>query len=142
MTTMIAHLAQVGPMLFEGRAGDAPTIRLHAPPKGERKEGPSPMQAALLAAMGCTASDVAAILGKEREAVTSLEIEADAVRSEEAPKVLTEVHLHFRIRGEGVHEANVKRAIDLSTEKYCSVGIMLRRGGVAWRTSYEILPPA
>jgi putative redox protein len=137
---MKARLVQIGAQKFEATAEGAPPIVLHAPPRGATKDGPSPMQAALLAAMGCTASDVADILRKEREAVTSLEIETEADRADDAPRVLTRVHLHFRVRGDGVSEANVKRAIELSTEKYCSVGIMLRRGGVAWSTSHEILP--
>lgn len=137
---MKARLIHMDDMKFRLEAEDAPPIVLHAPPKGERKEGPSPMQASLLAAMGCTASDVVDILRKQRAQFTSLEIEAEAERATTVPKVLKKMHFHFRIRGDGLKEADVKRAIDLSVEKYCSVGILFRRGGVAWTTSYEILP--
>jgi len=134
------RLVQIGPMKFEARADDSPSILLHAPPKGERKDAPSPMQATLLAAMGCTASDVASMLAKMKEPVTALEIEADAERAKEAPRVFTTIRLHYRVRGDGVREESVRRAVDLSTERYCSVGAMLRRGGVQWKTTYEILP--
>jgi putative redox protein len=136
---MKARLTHLDDMKFRLEAEGAPPILLHAPPKGERKEGPSPMQAALLAAMGCTASDVVEILRKERAPFTSLEIEAKAERETTPPKVLRTMHFHFRVRGDGIREADLKRAIDLSVEKYCSVGIMFRRAGVAWTTSYEIL---
>lgn len=99
------------------------------------------MQGALLAALGCTASDVVWILRKERVPFTSLEIEGDAQRATTDPKVFTEIRLHFRVRGDGVKESDVERAIDLSLEKYCSVGIMLQRGGVRFVNTYEILPP-
>ena len=55
--------------------------------------------------------------------------------------MFTKIHLHYRVRGTGVKESEVKRAIDLSAEKYCSVGVMLRRGGVEFVNTHEILPP-
>jgi len=138
---MKAHLSQVRGMKFEAQAEGSPPIVLHAPEKGEAHEGPAPMQAALLAAMGCTASDIIWILNKERVSFTGLEIDADAERGKEDPKVFTKVHLHYRVYGDGVKESAVKRAIELSADKYCSVGIMLRRGGVQWENTWEILPP-
>jgi len=98
------------------------------------------MQATLLATMACTASDVVLILRKERVPFTALEIEADAERAKEDPRVFTKIRLHYRVRGTNVKESAVKRAIDLSSEKYCSVGIMLRRAGVEFVNTHEILP--
>ncbi len=138
---MKAHLSQIRDMKFQAQVEGSPAIVLHAPDKGEPREGPSPMQTALLAAMGCTASDIVWILNKERVAITGLEIDADADRAKEDPKVFTKVHLHYRVFGEGIKESAVQRAIELSTDKYCSVGVMLRRGGVAWNNTWEILPP-
>ncbi|OGS45797.1 MAG: hypothetical protein A3K66_01540 [Euryarchaeota archaeon RBG_16_67_27] len=137
---MKAHLTQIGEMAFEARAEGRPPIVLDAAGKGDDPKGPSPFQAALLAAMGCAASDIVWILRKQKAPLAKLEIEAEAERAETEPRVLTTVHLHYKVYGEGVSEAAVKRAIDLSTEKYCSVGIMLRRAGVAWENTFEILP--
>jgi putative redox protein len=137
---MKAHLVHTEAMRFQAQAEDGPPILFDAGERSTRK-GPSPMQGALLAAMGCTASDVVWILRKERVPFTSLEIEGDAQRATTDPKVFAEIHLHFRVYGDGVKESDVKRAIDLSLEKYCSVGIMLQRGGVRFVNTYEILPP-
>jgi len=137
---MRAHLAYVGNMKFRVQAEDRPAITLHSADEGETPEGPSPMQTALLAAMACTAGDVVSILEKERVPLAGLEIEAEAERAPKTPRVLTKVHLHYKIRGDGIPKPSVERAIALSTEKYCSVGIMLRRGGVEWLNTYEILP--
>jgi putative redox protein len=90
--------------------------------------------------MACTAADVVLILRKQRVPFTSLEIEADAERAAENPKVFTKIRMHYKIRGSGVSDSAVKRAIDLSSEKYCTVGIMLRRGGVEFVNTHEILP--
>ncbi|HYM40744.1 MAG TPA: OsmC family protein [Thermoplasmata archaeon] len=138
---MKAQLTQIEGMKFRVQVEGKPAIVLDAEQKEEPIAGPSPMQAALLAVMGCTASDIVWILNKQRVPFTSLEIAGDADRAKEDPKVFTRIHLHYRVYGEGIKETAVKRAIELSTEKYCSVGIMLRRGGVAWENTWEILPP-
>lgn len=138
---MKARLQQTGDMKFQAQVEGSVPIVLHVPKKEETREGPTPFQTALMAAMGCTASDIVWILRKQREPLARIEIEAEAERADVEPKVLTRVHLHYKIYGDGVHESAVKRAIDLSTEKYCSVGIMLRRGGVRWENTFEIVPP-
>ena len=138
---MKARLTQLQGMKFEAQADNTPAIVLDADQKDAPVRGPAPMQATLLAAMGCTASDVVWILNKQRVPFTKLEIAAEAERAKEDPKVFTKIHLHYRVYGDGVKETAVKRAIELSSEKYCSVGIMLRRGGVAGENTWEILPP-
>ncbi len=138
---MKAHLAQVQGMKFQAQVEDAPAIVMDAEQKEMPIAGPSPMQTTLLAVMGCTASDIVWILNKQRVPFTKLEIEGDADRAKEEPKVFTKIHLHYKVYGDGIKESALKRAIDLSTEKYCSVGIMLRRGGVAWENTWEVLPP-
>jgi len=126
-------------MRFRAQANGTPEILFDAGEPASRR-GPSPMQATLLATMACTASDVVLILRKERVPFTALEIEADAERAKEDPRVFTKIRLHYRVRGTNVKESAVKRAIDLSSEKYCSVGIMLRRAGVEFVNTHEILP--
>lgn len=138
---MKAHLTQLEGMKFRAQVDGSPAILIDAGDKPEERVAPTPFQTALLAAMGCTASDIVWILTKERVPFTKVEIEAEAERAEEEPRVLTKVHLHYKVYGEGIKESAVRRAIELSTEKYCSVGIMLRRGGVHWENSFEILPP-
>ncbi len=137
---MKARLVHMDNMRFRAQAEGTPEILFDAGDTGARR-GPSPMQGALLAAMGCTATDIAWILRKEHVAFTALEIDAEAERAKDDPKVFTKIRMHYRVRGDGLKESAVKRAIDLSFEKYCSVGIMLRRGGVEFVNTYEILPP-
>jgi len=136
---MKAHLAHVDAMRFRANADDGPDIVFDAGNGGTRR-GPSPVQGVLLSAMACTAADVVSILQKERVSFASLEIDADAERATEVPKVFTKIRFHFKVRGTGVSDSALKRAIDLSSEKYCTVGIMLRRGGVEFVNTYEILP--
>ncbi|HYS72013.1 MAG TPA: dihydrofolate reductase family protein [Thermoplasmata archaeon] len=69
--------------------------------------------------------------------VDSFRVEMEAEKAPEIPKVFTRIHMRYVLRG-NIKEASVKRAIDLSMEKYCSASIMLKRGGVDITTSYTI----
>ncbi len=136
---MKAHLVHVDALRFRARAEEAPEVLFDAGDREDR-QGPSPVQGALLSVMACTAADIVLILQKQRVPFASLEIEADAERATENPRVFTKIRLHYKIRGNGILDSAVKKAIDLSSEKYCTVGIMLRRAGVEFVNTHEILP--
>ncbi len=136
---MKARMVHVDEMRFRAQAEGTRAVLFDAG-DADSRQAPSPMQGVLFATMSCTASDVVLILRKERVPFIGLEIEAEAERAKEEPRVFTKIRLHYRIRGDGIKEGDVKRAIDLSSEKYCSVGIMLRRAGVELVNTYEILP--
>ena len=55
------------------------------------------------------------------------------------PKVFTKIHLHFVVTGKNLKEAHVKRAVELSAEKYCSASILMGRAGVEVTHDYEIV---
>lgn len=88
---------------------------------GDGNSGPSPMITLLLAAAGCSGSDVVDILGKMRVQLTQLSIEVRGQRREEQPRRYLAVHYRYVISGEGVDRAKAERAVSLSLEKYCSV---------------------
>src|SRR5207249_8478893 len=93
---MKAHLVHVEGMRFRAKAEDGHEI-LFDGGEAESRRGPSPVQATLLATMACTASDVVSILRKERIPFSALEIEAEAERAQEVPRVFTKIHLHYRV---------------------------------------------
>jgi putative redox protein len=90
----------------------------------ELKLGNSPMELALIALCGCTASDVTTILRKKREPLSLLEVRAVAERAAEPPRVFTTIHLLYRVNS-GVSRKSMEDAIRLSKDKYCSVSQML-----------------
>ncbi len=92
-----------------------------------RSPGPSPMELVLIGAGGCSAYDVIHILEKGREAIEDCVVEMEADRAETEPKVFTRIHMHFLVKGRGLSEAKVARAIDLSHQKYCSATVMLAK---------------
>lgn len=76
---------------------------------------------------GCSGIDVVEILEKMRVPFNSLEIDAEAGQTEEDPKVFTTIHLTYKLNAEESQREKIKKAIDLSLEKYCGVAAMLKK---------------
>jgi putative redox protein len=104
----------------------------------ESNTAPGPMEMLLLALGACTATDVVIVLKKKRQPLDALEIVVSGERAAEPPQVWTKLDLVYRLRGR-LDETAVKRAIELSQEKYCSVEAMLKKTA-AITSRYEILP--
>ena len=93
--------------------------------EGVVKRGPSPMEMLLLGVAGCSSIDVVMIAQKQRQDVTDCQATVTAERADEAPRVFTEIHIHFKVFGRNLKEAAIAKAVELSAEKYCSASIML-----------------
>src|SRR5271169_855419 len=106
--------------------GEATTGHALVMDAGDPETASTPMELALIALCGCTASDVVGILRKKREPFTGLEVFAQAERAPEHPKVYTQIKLVYRVRGKVTHKA-MEDAVRLSNEKYCSVSAMLEK---------------
>jgi putative redox protein len=96
-----------------------------APDIGGKNLGPRPMEMLLMGAGGCTSVDVIMILQKSRQDVVDCQVEIEAERAEDHPKVFTKIHMHFTVKGRNLDPKVVDRAIKLSAQKYCSASIML-----------------
>ena len=109
-----------------------------APEHGGRNIGMRPMEMLLLGMGGCTACDVIHILKKARQDVVDCDVQIEADRADSEPKVFTHIHVHFVITGKALKENQVKRAVELSAEKYCSASIMLGKTATITH-DYEII---
>lgn len=125
---MKARIKWVEAVSFLGETGSGHAVLMDGPPEGGgRNLGPRPMEMVLLGTGGCTTYDVIHILKKSRQDVRDCVVEIDADRADSDPKVFTRIHFHFIVTGKGLKTDSVKRAIDLSAEKYCSASIMLAK---------------
>ncbi len=88
---------------------------------GGEDTGPRPMELLLIGLGGCTGMDVVSILKKKKQELEGLEIIIEGKKAEEHPKRFTDVTIEFRLKGKNLSEEAVKRAVELSMEKYCSV---------------------
>ncbi|MDC9735553.1 MULTISPECIES: OsmC family protein [Proteus] len=103
-------------------------------------KAPSPMEMVLIAVGGCSAIDVVSILRKGRHQVTDCEVKLTSKRREEAPRLFTDINLHFIVSGKALTDKIVERAVQLSAEKYCSVSLMLGKAANITH-SFEIKDP-
>jgi len=73
-----------------------------------------------------------------RQPVDGLEVHASAERASDHPKVYTRIHLEYVVKGKGLKESAVERAINLSQTTYCSASAMLSKTAEV-TTSYRIV---
>ncbi len=104
-------------LVFEGRAGTRPPVVVD----GDTQRALSPMELVLLAAGTCAGADIVHILTKQRVVLRRLAIAMSGTRRETEPRRYLAIHYRFTVEGEGADDAKVRRAVDLSLEKYCSV---------------------
>lgn len=136
---MKARIKWVQDATFVGESGSGHAVVLDGPPEsGGRNLGVRPMEMLLIGLGGCTAFDVVHILKKARQPVTDCVVEVQAERADTVPKVFTNIHVRYIVTGKGLPEVQVKRAIELSKEKYCSASIMLGKA-VQITHDYEIV---
>ncbi len=137
---MQATVKWVGEAMFLAESASGHCVVMDGPPDhGGRNLGPRPMEMLLMGMGGCASFDVVSILKKSRQAVTGCVTRLEAERADEIPAVFTAIRLHFVVSGKDLKEAQVKRAVDLSAEKYCSASIMFSRAGATVSHSYEIV---
>jgi putative redox protein len=121
---MIAHSEWQGGSIFEGTAVSGNSIFFDA--DSSNAQGPSPMEAVLMALCACTSVDVVSILQKKRQPLLGLRVSATAEQAPEPPRVFTHIKLTYAVSGRVSRQA-AERAVELSKGKYCSVSKMLEK---------------
>lgn len=126
-------------MQFVGEAGSGHALVMDGDENfGGRNTGLRPMELLLIGVGGCSGMDVISILKKKKQDVRSLEINVDGKKADEHPMKYTAIDIEFVITGRNISEEAVKRAIQLSMDKYCSVKATLE--GIATVShSYRIV---
>lgn len=118
-----------GEMVFEALPPSGKPLVMDALSDSGESQGPTPLETFLCSLAACSAMDVISILKKQRQDVTSYRIEIDGDR-EPYGSPWPRPYLHLRIRhvlvGKSLDADKVKRAIELSDEKYCSVSATVR----------------
>lgn len=125
-------------MTFNTKGDSNHWVTMDADPKvGGSNAASRPMELILMGLGGCTGMDVVSILKKMRAPLDNFEIEIEADRTDEHPKIFTKIHIKYIFYGKGLKIQNIERAIELSEGTYCSVSAMLKKTAEL-STSYEI----
>lgn len=136
---MQATVKWVDGAMFIGESGSGHSVVMDGPETaGGRNMGVRPMEMLLLGMGGCSTFDVMSILQKSRQQVSDCRVEIEAERADAVPAVFTKIHLNFIVTGTKLKENQVKRAVELSAEKYCSASIMMEAAGVEVTHGYQI----
>jgi putative redox protein len=127
-------------LLFTGSADSGHSIVMDGPERaGGSDSAPRPSELLLLSLAGCTGMDVISILRKKRQSVTSLSVSVSGEQAEGHPASFRHLKVTYTVGGEDVDPEAVRRAIELSEEKYCSVGAALKEE-VKITSDFEIVP--
>ena len=116
---------------FEARNEDGLTVQMDAAVKiGGHNKGVRPTQLLLMSLAGCSGIDIINILKKQKQEIDDFQVEVEGEQEniQDAAKVFTDITLRFLLKG-NIEPQKVKRAVELSMEKYCSVEKTLRLAG-------------
>ncbi len=92
----------------------------------KQPEGISPSDLLAMALIGCSAYDVVEILHKQRQGLQQLTVTAASTQDETPPWRFRKIHIHYQVRGTNLDEVKIRKALQISEEKYCSVYATLR----------------
>lgn len=124
---------------FEGSSSSS-EVKVHidgSPEIGGEALGVRPMELVLMALGSCSVLDLISILKKQRQDVQDIQVEISGNRTDVIPKVFTDIHIKFLIKGNQISLEKAEKAAELAVKKYCSVHDMLASGGV--EITYEII---
>ncbi len=137
MSRKTVHVALQGEGLrFVARTGSGHEIVLD---DADGNTGARPAELVPVAVAACTAMDVISILRKKRQPVTRYAVEANGHQRDEGnPHVFTRIEVTHVVEGPAIAVEAVRRAIELSATRYCSVGGTLATGDVEIHHAYVI----
>jgi putative redox protein len=104
----------------------------------DRNAAPSSMDYILVGLGSCTAISIVSILRRMHEIVTGFMVEIESEQANDPPRVFTKIKLKYVASGV-VDENNLKKAIDLTFEKYSPSAVMLHRAGVLLEKTYALI---
>jgi putative redox protein len=134
-----ATVSYVQGLQFVGSASSGHAIVMDADTEvGGNNTAPRPMELLLIGIGGCAGMDIVSILKKKKQDITGMEITIKGGQIDTYPKKYSDIALEFIVRGKEISEEAVKRSIELSMNKYCSVKASLE-GSAKVSFTYKII---
>jgi putative redox protein len=138
MAVKTAALRHDGGLRFIARTGSGFEIAMDDAAGGS---APRPTEVLAAAIGGCTAMDVISILEKKRQQVTRYSLRIEGAQREAHPHAFRRVEIVHEVEGPGVDAEAVRRAVELSATKYCSVSGALASGVAELHHRYVVTSP-
>ena len=124
-----------GNMLFDANVSGHHVMMDAIQAVGGEDKGSRPKELMLAALAGCTGMDVVSMLKKMRVGFTGLNIRVEADVTEDHPKHYEKMHVIYEFTGDNLSVEQLKKAVDLSQERYCGVSFVYKK---AMEITYEI----
>ena len=122
-----ASVVWKGNLKFEGKSGSGYFIPMDAKKEnGGEGSAPTPFELLPASVGACTGIDIVSILKKSRQELTRLEMKVNIEQAPQHPKKATAIEIEYLLYGKNLDENKVKHAIELSHDRYCSVGATLK----------------
>jgi len=122
-------------MCFDVMTGSGHHILLDAAQQnGGQDRGPRPMEMLLVALASCAGMDILSILRKKRQDIKAYEVRVHGDRTEDHPKVFVEITVEHILTGHAIQPEGVRRALELTEEKYCGASLMLGKAAKVTHT--------
>lgn len=125
-----------GDMAFDAIVSGHHILMDAAEPVGGKDSGARPKELMLASLAGCTGMDVISILRKMKVEVVDFSISIEGNLTEEHPKYYDKMHIVYSFKGNNLDTEKIKKAIDLSQEKYCGVSAVYKK---TMELTYEIV---
>lgn len=117
-----------GKMKFESDNPSGHTLIIDAgEDTGGEGLGHRPKALMLSALAGCSGLDVISILNKMKVELEDYKMVIEGVLTDEHPKFYHEVNVEYHFYGRNLNENKIKKAVQLSDDKYCGVMEMFKR---------------
>jgi putative redox protein len=118
----------IGNMAFISNNPSGLDLTIDASPEdGGEGDGFRPKALMLTSLAGCSGLDIASLIKKMKLEVDEFTIETIANLTDEHPRYYDAVTIEYHFHGANLKEGKLRRAVDLSVEKYCGVMEMFRR---------------
>ena len=114
-------------MAFEADVHGHKIILDAGPNAGGENRGPRPKPLMLASLGGCTAMDVISILKKMRVDVNEFNVRVEGELTEEHPKHFIKIHVVYEFTGKDLPMDKLKKAVELSEERYCGVSAVYKK---------------
>jgi len=138
MAIKTADLRHEGGLRFVARTGSGFEIAMDNEVGGS---APRPTEVLAAAIGGCTAMDVVSILEKKRQQVSRYVLRVEGTQRNAHPHAFKRVEIVHEVEGPAVEIDAVRRAIELSATKYCSVSTALAGGAAELHHRYVVISP-
>jgi putative redox protein len=117
-----------GDMVFESDNPRWPSIMMDASKEfGGTDSGMAPKAMMLSSLAGCSGLDVVSVINKMKVKIDDFKMEVTGELTKEHPKYYHTVIVDYHFYGTNLKEGKIKKAVDLSVEKYCGVMAMFRK---------------